>query len=98
MVFAIAAVRQRRIRRQFREQGAIDRASAKTLLAIGVRNSLAVRRMIRRGVLVAVDDGKYFLSEPAAAEDLYRRRMRAMIVMDLLILAGIVYLIVRWVS
>lgn len=95
MILVVAAARQHRIRRQFRAAGALERASARTLAEIGVTSTLPLRRLIRRGVVVPVDDGRYFLNETADAADRHRRRMGILLLIDVLILAGLIYLLYR---
>lgn len=61
---AVILLKRSKYLRAFRDANATSPATAKTLAQIGVSDSFLFRRLVSRGVLVALPDGRYYLSEP----------------------------------
>jgi|SRR6185503_5087184 len=83
---AVVAARQRATVRKFRAANADEAARARTLDDLGVRNDHLFRRLVKAGVVTAVDDGHYFLNADGLAGWERRRRI-------LLLIAAVVLLI-----
>jgi hypothetical protein len=79
-------VRQNQYMRIFRKAEAVDRARAKTLDELRVRETHIFRRMVERGVFVATGTGTYYMDQDAAAEFIAARRKRAFIMLILMLL------------
>jgi len=71
---AVIVASTRRIIRAFRRVEATSPGTAKTLEEIGCRRNLSFRKLERRGVLVEVPGGRYYLDEDAAEEFATYRR------------------------
>jgi hypothetical protein len=65
---ATLLLKQARCVRAFRAAAATTPQTAKTLDELGCRDSPLFRKMVRRGIIVACPDGRYFLNELAADE------------------------------
>jgi len=84
--------KRRRLLRRFREVGAVDAGHAATLLVLGVPLTWVLDRLVRRKVIVAVPDGRYYLDEGAAARYLHQKRFWASAVGGIVLLA----LLILW--
>ncbi len=83
---AIIAIRRKRLIRKFREAGATDPDHAVNLGSLRERCSWVFSRMVDAGVFLPTASGWYYMNEQAAAEFVYRKRMRAMIASGVLLL------------
>src|SRR4030095_14744007 len=72
--------KQGRCMRRFEAAGVIDPASAKTLEALELRESVASRSLLRRGVLVMTPGGSYYLNREGADQFLQSQRRLALAV------------------
>lgn len=63
------------------QQGAISPATALTLDQLGLREHHLWRRLVRRGLVIATPDGRYYLNEPAMDAWFERRRRIGLIVL-----------------
>jgi len=71
---AIVAAARRKMINRFRKAGAISADTAQTAQQIGLRRMILFHRLLRIGVIVAVDD-KYYLDEQRLAEYRLNRRI-----------------------
>ena len=78
---AIVAARRRRIVRKFEEAGADQPGRARTLEALGVRDTHLASRLIRAGVLATADGERYYLSADGLAR--WNRRRNAYVLIAL---------------
>jgi hypothetical protein len=83
---AVIAIRRKRLVNRFREAGAVDREHAVTLEALGERHSWIFDQMIRHGVFLVAQDGRFFMDDRAAVEFLRQRRRRARVIGGILLL------------
>ncbi len=74
---AVIILKQNRLMRSFAKEGATDPSHSVTLEELGFRESWVFRRMVKRGVFVAIGSGRYYLDEEAAQQ--FRRLRRAKI-------------------
>ena len=87
-VTTILLIKMNRYIRIFRAAGATNPSNAIIPAAHGIRNSLIFKRLIRKGVLVAASDNKYYLNQEK--EVFYRKhRQKIVVVLLVLILLGI---------
>lgn len=86
---AVILLKRAKYLRAFREAQATSPDTAKPLMQLGIRDSFLFRRMVSRGVFVALPDGRYYLSEPEAQTSDARlwTTMLVLIILGLLILA-----------
>jgi hypothetical protein len=86
-VAAIMARREREIVDAFRAAGATSPATAQSYTAIGLGDSLAIKRLRNRAVIRAASPDKYYLDEEVwAAVRRARRRIATVIVSILAVL------------
>ncbi len=83
-------VKQNQYLARFRKAGATDRAHARTLEDLRIRETGIFRRMVDKGVFVAAAGGAYYMDPGAAHEFIVARRKR---VFTTLVLAAIVLLL-----
>lgn len=93
MSAAAIVVRQNRLMRHFREAGALDESSARTLEEIGERNSWIFRKMVQRNVFVMVGDGHYYMDELFAAQFVHDRRVRSLTLTAILLVVLVIVVI-----
>jgi len=87
-VATIILAQMNRYVRLFREQNATTPDRAIIPKEYGVRKSFAFQRLVRQGVLIPVNDDRYYLDEEKEA--VYRKRRRSIAqIMFILILIGI---------
>lgn len=78
----IIRTKRRRAIRRFREAGITSPARATFCENLGIRWSWPLNKLIRRGVLVDVGDGRYYLDEEAAQQyerDVFQRSIMMLI-------------------
>lgn len=86
---AVIALRRKRLIRAFREAGATDCDHASTLEQVGQRHTWIFDQLVRRGVFVAAAPGRYFLDERAADAFLAAYRKRALVMVAVLLVVGL---------
>ena len=79
MSAAVIIIRQKRIVRRFQELGAVDAEHAIDLDRVDRARTWIFRRMLRRAVFLATDDGRYYLDTGAAIEFFRFQRRRALV-------------------
>jgi len=84
VVPAIIAVKMRQYKEAFRTAGATAPHTAIRPADAGLRQSLIFNKLVRQGVLVAVDNDRFYLDETRDSAVTHTRRM---------VLAGLVILI-----
>ena len=91
-VAVIAAKKREKIFQRLRECGAFSTATAVTSEELGLPRRGMFRMQVRKGAVVEVDDGKFYIDEEAVERQQQRRRW------VLLALAGLVVvgLLVAW--
>lgn len=93
-VVPVLLIRMRRIVQAFRRVGATDPGRAIVPSEHGVREDLAFRRLVQRGVLVAVNPQRYYMNEEAEAR--YRKqRQRVVLIVTLF---GLALFILTWLT
>lgn len=83
----------RRIIRSFRALGATHPAAAILPAQHDIRESFVFRRLVQRGVLVAVGDGRYYLDEEAEARYRLQRQRLAMVLIGVALVLFVVSLL-----
>jgi len=85
----VVAVTKRLINR-FKDSGATNPHSARSLDELNVRRSLIFRRYVNRGILIEVN-GKYYLDEQRLAE--YHAKKRRILIPLVIVLVAILLLL-----
>ena len=98
---AIAAILRRReqeVVEDFRAAGALSPSTAQSYSALGIGQSLAVKRLHNRAVIREASPGLYYLDEEVwAAVRRTRRRLAAVVLSMLaLLLLGVLLGIIKW--
>jgi len=88
---AVIARKMRKIIESFRQKNAVTPESAKSLEKIGLSKSLVMRRLIRRGVIMEVKPGTYYLNEEQLGFFNQNRQAKAGIVLLLILIALAIY-------
>ena len=83
---AVIVIRRKQLVRGFREAGAVDREHAASLQQLGQRRSWIFDHMVRHGVFIETEAGRFFMNEQAAEEFLSSRRTRALMITGALII------------
>ena len=84
----VLLIQMRRIVRVFRDAGATHPAAAIIPAQHGLRQSFAFQKLVRKGVLIAVNAERYYMDEEAEAK--YRKQRQSIVlVIMLLLLAGL---------
>jgi len=81
---------QKKIIRKFQDQCATDPRQAISLESLGKRHRSITRGLIRRKILVAVDENRFYLDEDAAEQFFKKKRLSIF----LAIIAGIMIAII----
>lgn len=84
----IIAKKRKLIINAFRESGATSTESSQTLTSLGISNSLIVKIMKLKGVLVETGDGRLFLDE--VREEIVNRHRKFIVAGILIILACVI--------
>lgn len=93
-VATILLIRMKRIVHAFRQAKATDPERAILPSEHGVREDFAFRRLVQRGVLVAVNSQRYYMNEKAEAR--YRKqRQRVVLIVTLF---GLALFILTWLT
>lgn len=79
MSASIIIIRRKRLIRAFREAGATDRSQAVSPEQLGKPRDWIFEQLVRAGVFVATDAGRYYLDEAAAAAFQARFRKQSLI-------------------
>lgn len=87
---AVIIIRQKRMIRSFIAAGATNAANARSFSELGLRESWITRRLIKAGVFVKVEAGRYYVSGPAWAAYCRRRRERAFIFLCFVVFIALV--------
>jgi hypothetical protein len=98
---AVAAILRRREQQvvdDFRAAGALSPASAQSYVAIGLGDSLAIKRLRNRAVIREAAPGNYYLDEEVWAAVRRTRQRVATVVISILalVLLGVVLGIIKW--
>jgi hypothetical protein len=89
---AIVAKKRRRVIRAFVKAGATSPETAKTLAELGVHSSPILRVQKQRGVIVPVNEERYYLDEARELEVARKRRVIVLIaVAVILMLAWLIW-------
>ena len=91
----IVHVIEKKIIRKFQDLCATDPRQAISLDSLGPRHRRIIQRLIRRKILVAADQDRYYLDEEAAEQHFARKRRLAFI---LLIVVLIIFLSVTFLT
>jgi hypothetical protein len=97
-VAALLRRREREVVEDFRTAGALSPSSAQSYTAIGLGDSLAIKRLRNRAVIREAAPGTYYLDEGVwAAVQRTRQRVGIVVVSMLaLLLLGIVLVSIKW--
>jgi predicted nucleic acid-binding Zn ribbon protein len=87
---AVILIKMNRYIRIFREAGATNPSQSIIPEEHGIRNSYIFKKLVRKGILIPVDDQRYYLDEVKEADDRKRRRTMVSILL-LLIVALIIF-------
>lgn len=93
-IVPILLIRMKRIVRTFRRAGATEPGRALVPSEHGLREEFAFRRLVRSGVLVAVNPQRWYLNEEAEAQ-YQRRRQRAIVIV---LIFGLTLLFLTWLT
>jgi len=93
MSAAVIAIRRKRLIRRFREAGAVEPSCAVTLGSIGERPSWIFDQLVRHGVFVATQDGRFYMVEKAAVEFLRQRRLHSLILAGILLVVFLLFML-----
>ena len=91
MSSSIIVHRQNRCLRAFREAGATAPESARSAGELGLKASFVFRGLVKRGVLVALPDGRHYLDLDQEQSFRHWRRIRFILAV-VLVLAGLLIL------
>jgi len=80
-------IKQNQYMRIFRKAEAMERARAKPLDVLGVRETGIFRRMVDKGVFINAGGDLYYMDQDAAAKFVARRRKRAFFMLILMLIA-----------
>jgi hypothetical protein len=92
-VALVISVKMRKIFAAFEEKGAVRPETARELLELGLEESRILRRLQRKGVIIATQDQRYYLSQQGLDGMKSARRTRAPM---LTAIAGLTVLLVLW--
>jgi hypothetical protein len=92
---AVIAIKIRKIIDHFKQHGAVTPDRSQPLEKLGLSKSHLMRRLIRRGVIIEISPGKYYLNEDNLAVFNQNRRTRAGIILVILIVAIAIYVILH---
>lgn len=95
MSAAIIVIRRKRLIRAFREAGATDRSRAVTPEQLGKPRDWIFEQLVRAGVFVATEAGRYYLDEAAAAAFQARFRKQSFIFAAVFLLVLVVVLLIE---
>lgn len=84
----IIAKKRRLIVKSFRDTEATSKESGRTLESLNIRNSLIIKIMKLKGVLVEAGEGRLFLDE--VREEIVNRQRKFIVAAILIILAGVI--------
>lgn len=90
MIVAIIVVRTKKIINQFKQTGTTSPQNAKTIGELGIRGNLIFRKLVRRGVLKEAAPERFYLSEENLDDYLRTRRLRAFLVLAILLVLIII--------
>jgi hypothetical protein len=91
----IALIKQRRLVGKFQSSGATSEEKSKSLSDLNIREGMAVRKLIRHGVLRPSGENLFYLDEAAWGELRRIRRNRVFILFSIILVVGIIFYIVR---
>jgi hypothetical protein len=91
----IVHIIQKRIVRKFRDEGATHPRQAATLEAVGIRRSSQIKALVKKNVLIAVDENRYYLDEDAADQYFQKKRRAALIGIGISLLIVLIFLLVK---
>ncbi len=92
---AAIILKQNKLMRTFRDAGAVSPDTARSVQELGVRNSWVFRRLVSRGVFILVGTERYYMDEQIAEAFVGQRRTRALVITALVLLAFVIWLLVR---
>ena len=87
---AAVAMRQRATVRKFRSASADAAARARTLDELGVREGHLFGRLLEAGVVIPVDNGRYFLSEDGLARWKRNARLGVLIAVAVVVAGALI--------
>jgi hypothetical protein len=90
----VILLQMRRIVRRFREAGATNAGAAIVPSQYDIRQSFAFERLVKYGVLVAVDHERFYMDEEAEAKFRKQKRFIVFVILTLVILGIIISLLV----
>jgi anti-sigma factor RsiW len=95
---AAIAMKIRRIVDAFRRAGATSPAAARSLAELDLRESWIANRLIKRGVLLQGEPGRYYLDEKGWQAFRRARRRRLIIAATIILALALVILLVNGVG
>jgi hypothetical protein len=96
-VIAILRLKERQVVDDFRAAGAVSPSTAQSYAAIGLGDTLAIKRLHNRAVIREASPGLYYLDEEVlAAVRRTRRRLAIVLLLVVVVLFGISLGIIKW--
>jgi uncharacterized membrane-anchored protein len=86
-------IKQNQYMRAFRKAGSTNPGRARTLAALGLRETAIFRRMVEKGVFVSTGSDAYYLNPDAAEDFVAARRKRALLVLA----AALIIMLLLWI-
>ncbi len=68
-------IREKRFIERFRDKNAVNASSAKTFSELNLNDSILIKKMVRKRIILNVGEEKYYLDEDAA-EKFFRTRRK----------------------
>lgn len=91
----VILLKQKKYIKLFRKVGAIDAEHSISLNDFGIRKSLVFNKMIRRGIFIQCESGKYYINNQAAEDLINLRSRRAKITIIIAVVAFLVFCIIQ---
>ena len=91
----IVHIIQKRIVRKFRDEGATHPRQAATMEAVGIRRSSQIKALVKKKVLIAVDENRYYLDEDEADHYFQKKRKAGLIGVGISLLIVLIFLLVK---
>ena len=96
-VIAILRLKERQVVDDFRAAGAVSPSTAQSYAAIGLGDTLAIKRLHNRAVIREASPGLYYLDEEVlAAVRRTRRRLATVLLTVVVVLFAISLGIIKW--
>lgn len=92
---ASVVLKQNKLMRLFRINGAVDEEHAICIEYYGIRRSFIFERMVARGVFIESQPGVFFMDERAAGYFVEARRRRALAALLIIIPVIVIYYLLK---